>query len=97
MIRKLICELPPYEDAAAPNFVWGEIYSETFVYSIDNAMQRLCIRGGICLRYHQENLANHLLGSYCVYSMPMEMDQPWRMLLSKQQWFYLVLSSKTSY
>ena len=28
-------ELPPYDDAAAPNFIWGEIDGETLAHSID--------------------------------------------------------------
>ena len=30
-----VCELPPYEDATAPNFVWGEMDGESFAHSID--------------------------------------------------------------
>ena len=35
VLRHVVCELPPYEEAAAPNFHWGEIDGETFSHSIE--------------------------------------------------------------
>ena len=34
-VRQAVHELPPYDDAAAPNFIWGEIDGETLAHSID--------------------------------------------------------------
>ena len=35
VLRHVVCELPPYEEAAAPNFQRGEIDAETFSHSIE--------------------------------------------------------------
>lgn len=74
VLRQVVCGVPPYEEAAAPNFQWDEIDGETFSTT-------LCTGKEIFSDYHQEKLTKHLSGSCLDYSMLLVIAQECAMVL----------------